>query len=421
MWVSSQGPRPAMPFLCTALRVSVLFGGLIGDREWWSLGNNTTTPPPGVLTLVWWLGWPRCSVAPWARCSVKASPHCREMSSSAPTTFCFEGIKRAAPRPAKPAQRPLPYIKYTSPYHEFSRTQRPLLPTNMKGTDREKAIGQMWRELSEAERAAFKQGLQPEPSSGRGGLRVWAPAPPGTKFAAPPSAAVPAAAAAAPPALTRLPSTPPSAAVTVTFLAPGCSPTVSVAASVQVCASFSAERTAKTSPPSPEPEDQPAAKRRAYPVDQAGSPYPENQQRRAYQEAQERGKLVVRAQPLITTPGHTKRYQAAFALLQHARSVPAVHPPSRAEPPAPPAPRPPLPAVERAVLEAEADREADAEARGHAEAVALLERGGQGEGGHSEGELDRMLFPDSRPLSTLKKPCPRQRRRREGTRRRLCA
>eukprot|EP00964_Phaeocystis_antarctica_P152815 scaffold120866_cov54-Phaeocystis_antarctica.AAC.1 len=250
------------------------------------------------------------------------------------STFCFEGIKRAAPRPAKPAQRPLPYTKYTSPYHEFSRTQRPLLPTNMKGTDREKAIGQMWRELSEAERAAFKQGLKPEPSSGRGGLRVWAPAPP-AKLTAPPSAAVPAAAAVAPPALTTRLPTPPSAAVTVTFLAPGCAPAVSIAASVAASAydsvmlnSVSAERTAKTAPPSPDPEEQPAAKRRACPVDQAGSPYPENQQRRAYQEAQERGKLVVRAQPLFTTPGHTKRYQAAFALLQHARSVPAVPPPS---------------------------------------------------------------------------------------------
>ena len=134
-------------------------------------------------------------------------------SAAAPTTFCFEAIKRAAPRPAKPAQRPLPYTKYTSPYHEFSRTQRPLLPTNMKGTDREKAIGQMWRELSEAERAAFKQGLKPEPSSGRGGLRVWAPVPP---------------------ALTTTLPTPPSVAVTVIALAPGCAPAVSVAASVAV-------------------------------------------------------------------------------------------------------------------------------------------------------------------------------------------
>ena len=252
----------------------------------------------------------------------------------------------------------------------------------------------MWRELSQAERVAYTRGLKQEPSSGRGGLRVWAPAPPAKLATAPPcrwdglwSAAVAAAeviATAAQPALTRLP-TPPSAAVTVTFLAPGCAPAVSVAASVaasvSLCASVSAERTAKTAPPSPDPEDQPAAKRRAYPVDQASLPYPENQQRR----------VVVRAQPLLTTPGHTKRYQAAFALLQHAHSVPPVHPPSRAEPPAPPASRPPLPAVERAVLEAEADREADAEARGQAEAVALLDRGGQGEGGHPEGELGRML------------------------------
>ena len=66
-----------------------------------------------------------------------------------------------------------------------------------------------------------------------------------------------------------------------------------------------------------------------------------------------------------------------------------------AEPPAYPAPHPPLPpAVAQAVLKAEAkaeaEGEAEAEARGQAEAEAI-ERGGQGEGGHSEGELDRML------------------------------
>ena len=138
----------------------------------------------------------------------------------------------------------------------------------------------MWRELSQAERVAYTRGLKQEPSSGRGGLRVWTPAPP-AKLATPPcrwdglwSAAVAAAeviATAAQPALTRLP-TPPSAAVTVTLLAPGCAPAVSVAASVaaSVCASVSAERTAKTAPPSPDPEDQPAAERRANPDGQGG-------------------------------------------------------------------------------------------------------------------------------------------------------
>ena len=87
------------------------------------------------------------------------------------------------------------------------------MPPNMKNADREKAIGHMWKELSGAERAAFERGLKPEPSSGRGGLRVWAPVPPALT--------------------TRLP-TPPSVAVTVTVLAPGCAPAASVAASVAV-------------------------------------------------------------------------------------------------------------------------------------------------------------------------------------------
>ena len=87
------------------------------------------------------------------------------------------------------------------------------MPPNMKNADREKAIGQMWKGLSVAERAAFERGLKPEPSSGRGGLRVWAPVPP---------------------ALTTTLPTSPSVAVTVIALAPGCAPAVSVAASVAV-------------------------------------------------------------------------------------------------------------------------------------------------------------------------------------------
>ena len=258
---------------------------------------------------------------------------------------------------------------YNSPYRAFCREQRPLLPTGMKNSDREKALGQMWRELTNAGRATYHRGLKQEPSFGRGGLRVWAPVP-----------------------LARLP-TPTSGAVTVIFLAPGCAPVVSIAASVNglACDSVSAERTAKTSPPSPDPEDQPAAKRRAYPlVDLAVSPYPENHQRRAYQEAQSLfTHTYLRAASLC---GHGS-HQAALALLQHARSVPPGC--RRAEPPAYPAPHPPLPlAVAQAVLKAEAkaeaEGEAEAEARGQAEAEAI-ERGGQGEGSHSEGELDRIL------------------------------
>eukprot|EP00964_Phaeocystis_antarctica_P043949 scaffold25220_cov52-Phaeocystis_antarctica.AAC.1 len=136
---------------------------------------------------------------------------------------------------SKAAAHSSPY----SPYNVFCREQRPLLPARLTGADRERLLGQNWRELSEAGRAAYARGLTRLPCSGQGGLRKWAPTPP-----------------------TKLP-TPPSGAVSATFLAgpAGCAAADSVAGSV--CASVSAERTAKTAPLSPDPEDQPAAKRRA--------------------------------------------------------------------------------------------------------------------------------------------------------------
>eukprot|EP00964_Phaeocystis_antarctica_P149425 scaffold116575_cov55-Phaeocystis_antarctica.AAC.1 len=133
---------------------------------------------------------------------------------------------------SKAAAHSSPY----SPYNVFCREQRPLLPAHLKCPERERLLGQNWRELSEAGRAAYTRGLTRLPCSGQGGRREWAPTPP-TK------------------------PTPPSGAVSATFLS-GCAAADSVA--VSVCASVSAERTAKTAPPSPSPEDQPAAKRRAY-------------------------------------------------------------------------------------------------------------------------------------------------------------
>ena len=190
---------------------------------------------------------------------------------------------------------------YTSPYHEFCREQRPLLPP-LTNSDREKKIGQMWKELSEAGRAVYKQGLTQLASSGRGGLRAWAhPAPP--EFGA--CGVLPSANRPALP--TKLPA-PPSAAGSAKFLA-GCEVAQSIAIPVRASvaqlggtyqtfvtqggfrkppmvlaqstsskaalerldatlpvqerATFWAapERAAKTSPPSAAPEDQPAAKR----------------------------------------------------------------------------------------------------------------------------------------------------------------
>ena len=132
---------------------------------------------------------------------------------------------------------------HSSPYTMFCREQRPLLPARLTGPDRERLLGHNWRNLSMAGRAAYTRGLTRLPCSGQGGLREWAPTPP-----------------------TKLP-TPLSGAVSATFLA-GCAAADSVAVSARV--SISAERTAKTAPPSPDPEDQPAAERRAYPDGQGG-------------------------------------------------------------------------------------------------------------------------------------------------------
>ena len=50
---------------------------------------------------------------------------------------------------------------------------------SLNNADRERAIGQRWKELSTAEKAAYKQGLTLLPSFGRGAGRFWAPTPPG--------------------------------------------------------------------------------------------------------------------------------------------------------------------------------------------------------------------------------------------------
>ena len=283
---------------------------------------------------------------------------------------------------------------YTSPYHEFCREQRPLLPP-LTNSDREKKIGQMWKELSEAGRAVYKQGLTQLASSGRGGLRAWAhPAPP--EFGA--CGVLPSANRPALP--TKLPA-PPSAAGSAKFLA-GCEVAQSIAIPVRASvaqlggtyqtfvtqggfrkppmvlaqstsskaalerldatlpvqerATFWAapERAAKTSPPSAA-EDQPAAKRRACEENQGNSkPY------------------------LYDAQLWSNR--AACALLirnrQYAHSAPPASVPA------------PLPAVEQAV----AQQIGEEGAVGGGASEGELERGRHApEGGYSDGELDRIL------------------------------
>ena len=165
----------------------------------------------------------------------------------------------------------------------------------------------------------------------------------------------------------QAPDTAPSGAVSATFLA-GCAAADSVAVSVAV--SVSAERTAKTAPPDPDPEDQPAAKRRAFSTAAT---------RRAYQDGQ----------------GYALRVENALAVRlaadRHAHSAPA-------------ASLLPL-AVEQAVApqgggggtgggksESELERGYfDQRAFKRWSALLTQTKSRQGEGGHSEGELERIL------------------------------
>eukprot|EP00964_Phaeocystis_antarctica_P149427 scaffold116575_cov55-Phaeocystis_antarctica.AAC.3 len=115
------------------------------------------------------------------------------------------------------------HIRFSSPYVVFSREQRPLLPARLTNSDREKLLGQNWKKLSEAGRAAYTRGLTKLPSSGRGGLRIWAVSQP--------------------------------AAVSVSAETEAQTETATAAATEAAAA---------------HPEDQPAAKRRAYHDDQGG-------------------------------------------------------------------------------------------------------------------------------------------------------
>ena len=264
-------------------------------------------------------------------------------ASVTPFLFADPSMLKSA---AMPSQKPA----YTSPYHVFCREQRPLLPAGirLKNSDREKVLGQMWKELSPDGREAYEQGLTQLASSGRGGLRAWAPA-----------------------LATKLPA-PPLAAISATFLAGGAAVnSVAVPALVPALEQFdqfdatlpvqeratfwaAPERAAKTSPPSAA-EDQPAAKRRACEENQGNSkPY------------------------LYDAQLWSNR--AACALLirnrQYAHSAPPASVPA------------PLPAVEQAV----AQQIGEEGAVGGGASEGELERGRHApEGGYSDGELDRIL------------------------------
>jgi hypothetical protein len=71
--------------------------------------------------------------------------------------------KRPAPPPPAPA--PIAHKKArTSPYNEFYQEQRLLLPPGLRNAEREKLLGQMWKALSEAQKAKYHVGAAAAPT-----------------------------------------------------------------------------------------------------------------------------------------------------------------------------------------------------------------------------------------------------------------
>ena len=64
---------------------------------------------------------------------------------------------------------------FASPFHDFCQEQRPLLPADLKGSEKEQLLGQRWQALSPAAKAKRKV-LIPVFTCGRGGARTWVPA-----------------------------------------------------------------------------------------------------------------------------------------------------------------------------------------------------------------------------------------------------
>ena len=136
----------------------------------------------------------------------------------------------------------LPKVEaHPSPYYVFCREQRPLLPAHLTNRDREKLLGQNWRKLSEAGRATYQRGLTRLPCSGQGGLRRWA-------LSQPAAVSVSAAAEAQ--------------AETATETAAETANETAIETATETAAETATEAAAA------HPEDQPAAKRRAYQDDQ---------------------------------------------------------------------------------------------------------------------------------------------------------
>ena len=92
---------------------------------------------------------------------------CHEMRPLLPNTLrnaqretALSQMWKALSEPEK-AKYKVGFVKFTSPFLVFCKEQRPLLQPGLRNADREKLLGVKWKALSEAQKAEYKETLAP--------------------------------------------------------------------------------------------------------------------------------------------------------------------------------------------------------------------------------------------------------------------
>ena len=140
-----------------------------------------------------------CQTHRWAEAPHLMTPASTASAlSAAPLTSVLTSKRPASPGLASTS--PAKKRAFTSPYHEFCQELRPLLPTNLRNSEREKLLGIAWKALSGTEKHTFREAPMPLEWGYRDeGHVVWAappaaqlhpatsPAPQQLQLAAPPA------------------------------------------------------------------------------------------------------------------------------------------------------------------------------------------------------------------------------------------
>ena len=105
---------------------------------------------------------PAASITP----AVPAFQACIEAPPERPPRSAITTQRVPPKRPAPPPPAPAPIAKKarTSPYTEFYQEQRQLLPPGLRNAEREKLLGQMWKALTEEQRAKYYRGVAATPT-----------------------------------------------------------------------------------------------------------------------------------------------------------------------------------------------------------------------------------------------------------------